>query len=299
MKKIIYLLSLSGLLAACQNLSSQPQENNSNKQLKQKTEKMSKKEIVGTFLGAVLKNDSATMRELANANYIQHNPFIPTGLEPFIKMLPVLQENGTTAENVRMFQDGNYIFMHNIWRNAKPFGADEMVSFDIIRLDENGKVAEHWDAMTPLVKETASGRSQTDGPKAAKNLDQTEANKKIARSMVEDILMGKNPDKIADYISAEQYDQHNADIKDGLSGIIEAVEYLTSQNNMFQYTKIHKVLGEGNFVLTVSEGDWSGKKHVFYDLLRFEDGKAVEHWDVIQEIPTEGLANDNGMFGGF
>jgi predicted SnoaL-like aldol condensation-catalyzing enzyme len=258
---------------------------------------MSTKETVGTFLGAVLKNEPASMRELANADYIQHNPFIPTGLEPFIQMLPVLQENGTTAENIRMFQDGNYVFMHNIWRNARPFGADEMVSFDIIRLDENGKVAEHWDAMTELVTETASGRTQTDGPVAATDLEKTEENKALAKALIEDILMGKNPNKITDYISAEQYDQHNPGIKDGLAGIIEAVEYLTSQNNMFHYTRIHKVLGEGNFVLTVSEGEWNGKQQVFYDLFRFDAGKAVEHWDVIQEIPTEGLANDNGMFG--
>ncbi len=288
MRQLFVILLFTGLIAACKSTSNNQQS---------KTTTMSKKETVGTFLGAVLQNDPATMRKLANADYIQHNPFIPTGLEPFIQMLPVLQENGTTAENIRMFQDGNYVFMHNIWRNAKPFGADEMVSFDIIRLDEHGKVAEHWDAMTPLAEETASGRTQTDGPTQATDLDKTADNKAIAKAMVEDILMGKNPDKITDYISAEQYDQHNPGIKDGLSGIIEAVEYLTSQNNMFKYTKIHKVLGEGNFVLTVSEGDWNGKRQVFYDLLRFENGKAVEHWDVIQEIPTENLANDNGMFG--
>jgi hypothetical protein len=80
-----------------------------------------------------------TMRRTGNADYIQHNPFIPTGLEPFIEMLPVLAEAGTTAENIRMFEDGNYVFMHNIWRNAEPFGAPEMVSFDIIRVDENGR----------------------------------------------------------------------------------------------------------------------------------------------------------------
>ncbi len=291
MRQVFTILLFTGLFAACN--SGKPTSNNQ----QSKTPAMSKKETVGTFLGAVLQNDPASMRELANADYIQHNPFIPTGLEPFIQMLPVLQENGTTAENIRMFRDGNYVFMHNIWRNAKPFGADEMVSFDIIRLDEKGKVAEHWDAMTPLVKETASGRTQTDGPTEATGLDKTEENKALAKAMVEDILMGKNPEKITDYISAEQYGQHNPGIKDGLSGIMEAVEYLTSQNNMFKYTKIHKVLGEGNFVLTVSEGKWNGKQQVFYDLLRFENGKAVEHWDVIQEIPTEGLANNNGMFG--
>jgi predicted SnoaL-like aldol condensation-catalyzing enzyme len=293
MRKALSVLLLSGILASCgMSQSKSTSEVNSIN-----TATMSNKEIVGTFLGAVLKNDPETMRKLANADYIQHNPFLPTGLEPFIQMLPVLEENGTTAENIRMFQDGNYVFMHNIWRNAKPFGADEMVSFDIIRLDGNSKVAEHWDAMTPLVKETANGRTQTDGPTAVKDLDQTEANKALARALVEDVLMGKNPNKITEYISAETYHQHNPDIKDGLQGIVEAVEYLTSQNNMFQYTKIHKVLGEGNFVLTVSEGKWNNTNNVFYDLFRIENGKVVEHWDVIQPIPTEGLANDNGMFG--
>lgn len=259
---------------------------------------MTNKEIVGTFLGAVMKQDTETMRQVANADYIQHNPFVPTGLEPFIGLLPVLKEHRTYAENVRLFQDGNYVFMHNIWHNANPFGADEMVAFDIIRVDENGKVAEHWDAMTVLVKETASGRTQTDGPTTVEDPDSTEANKALAVSLIEDVLMGKNPGKIGDYISSEMYHQHNPQIKDGLTGIVEAVEYLILQNNMFKYTTIHKVLGEGNFVLTVSEGEWDGgKKHTFYDLFRMKDGKIVEHWDVIQEIPTEGLVHHNGMFG--
>ena len=257
------------------------------------------KPIVGTFLGAVLQGDVDTMRQVANVDYIQHNPFIPTGLEPFIGLLRVLAEAGTTAENIRMFEDGNYVFMHNIWRNAAPFGADTMVSFDIIRVDENGKVAEHWDALQPLVTETASGRSQTDGPTEVTDLDKTEENKALAVALVEDVLMGKNPAKITEYISAENYAQHNPFIKDGLAGIVEAVEALTAQNNMFQYTEIHAVLGEGNFVLTISEGQWNGTTNAFYDLFRMEDGMIVEHWDVIQPVPTEGLANTNGMFTGF
>jgi predicted SnoaL-like aldol condensation-catalyzing enzyme len=293
MRKGISALVLSGIIVSC----STAQTKSTTDVNSAKTETMTNKEIVGTFLGAVATQDAETMRKFANADYIQHNPFVPTGLEPFIQLLPVLKEQGTYAENVRMFQDGNYVFMHNIWKNAAPFGADEMVAFDIIRVDENGKVAEHWDAMTILVKETASGRSQTDGPTAVEDLDRTDANKALAIALIEDVLMGKNPSKISEYISAEQYDQHNPGIKDGLNGIVEAVEYLNSQNNMFKYTKIHKVLGEGNFVLTVSEGEWSGKSQVFYDLFRMKAGKIVEHWDIIQEIPTEGLAHNNGMFG--
>ena len=296
MNRVFSLLVAVGVLTACNTTKSTKISENDSSTKNKST--MTTKETVGAFLGAVLKGDPETMRELANADYIQHNPFIPTGLEPFIEnVVPLLKENGTVGENVRMFQDGNYVFMHNIWRNAKPFGAEEMVSFDIIRLDDNGKITEHWDAMTALVSETANGRTQTDGPTTAVDLEKTEENKALAKALVEDVLMGKNPEKITDYISAEEYNQHNPGIKDGLSGIIEAVEYLTSQNNMFKYTKIHKVLGEGNFVLTVSEGEWSGKNQVFYDLFRVANGQLVEHWDVIQEIPTEGLANSNGMFG--
>lgn len=294
MKSTIAMLIAATTLGAC---STTDPIRSANPQPQSKAIHMTKKQTVGSFLGAVLQQDSAKMRQLANADYIQHNPFIPTGLEPFIQMLPVLKQQGTTAENIRMFEDGDYVFMHNVWRNAKPFGADEMVSFDIIRLDKNGKVAEHWDAMTPLVKQTASGRTQTDGPAAVEDLDKTEANKALAVSLIEDVLMGKNASKITDYISSEQYHQHNPGIKDGLSGIVEAVKQLTAQNNMFKYKRIHKVLGEGNFVLTVSEGEWGGKPRAFYDLFRVQNGKMVEHWDVIQEIPTQGLANNNGMFG--
>jgi predicted SnoaL-like aldol condensation-catalyzing enzyme len=260
---------------------------------------MNNKEIISNFLIAAANQDFATMRQLANADYIQHD-FLPTGLEPFINLLASFKETGTHVENVRLFHDGDFVFLHNILHNAKLFGADELVSFDIFRIDENGKVAEHWDAITPVIKDTASGRTQTDGPTIAEDLDKTDANKKLAVALIEDVLMGKNPNNITQHISAEEYHQHNPLIKDGLSGIMEGVAYRTSQNNMFKYQKIHKVLGEGNFVLTISEGEWDGgKKHAFYDLFRMKDGKIVEHWDVIQEVPTEGVAHNNGMFGGF
>ena len=81
-------------------------------------------------------------------------------------------------------------------------------------------------------------------------------------------------------------------VKDGLNA---AIEYLSSQNNMFKYNKTHKVLGEGNFVIVQSEGEWNGKPQAFYDLFRVSNGQLVEHWDVIQEIP-EKMAHKNGMF---
>ena len=52
-----------------------------------------------------------------------------------------------------------------------------------------------------------------------------------------------------------------------------------------KYDQIHKVLGEGNLVLVVSEGSFAGAATSFYDLFRVENGKIAEHWDTIEAIP--------------
>jgi len=290
MRSAIAVLLTVGMLAACGTTD----HARSSGPLPQSTvTHMTNKQTVGTFLGAVLQQDTAKMRQLANADYIQHNPFIPTGLEPFIQMLPVLKEHGTTAENIRMFEGGDYVFMHNVWRNAKPFGADEMVSFDVIRLDRNGKVAEHWDAMMAQTPPNPSGRTLTDGATAVTDLDKTEAHKAQAKSLF-DVLIHGTPEQAGAAVQANfssDYKQHNPMAGDGLRGFMAAMP-----TEQWVFKKQHKLLGEGNFVLSISEGTHKGKPVVFYDLLRFEGGKIVEHWDVIQEIPSKGLANNNGMF---
>ena len=257
-----------------------------------------KSAALGAFQALFTDYDEEGVRTYIAADIVQHNPFVPTGRDALIRFLPALEASGITWTNHRILQDGDFVVLHNSFTNAQAFGAPEIVTIDIYRM-EDGKAAAHWDAIQPYATETVSGRSMVDGPTEVTDLDQTEANKALAVALIEDVLMGKNPAKITEYISAESYAQHNPQIADGLDGIIAAVEALTAQGNMFVYTEIHAVLGEGNFVLTVSEGEWSGQTHAFYDLFRMDEGVIVEHWDVIQPVPTEGLANTNGMFTGF
>ena len=131
--------------------------------------------------------------------------------------------------------------------------------------------------MQEKVAETASGRSQIDGPTEVKDLDKTVENKNLIINMLNDVFMGAAPEKITEYISVDKYDQHNPGVKDGLAGLGEALQSLADAGMPMVYEKNHIVLGEGNFVLAVSEGIFLGEKVSFYDLFRVENGKVVEH----------------------
>ncbi|TWX65245.1 hypothetical protein ESZ36_18395 [Colwellia demingiae] len=239
-------------------------------------------------------HDANEIKKYFREDYIQHNPHVPTGIEAVLGFLPVLEKAGTTYQTHRLLEDDEFIVMHNTYSNAESFGAKDVVTFDIWRM-ENGQVAEHWDAISPVIVATASGRSQFDGPTLVTDIDKTKENKQLIADFMRDVLFGQAPEKISEYISTEQYDQHNPMVKDGLKGLNEATTYLISQNNMFDYHKVHRILGEGNFVLVQSEGRWNDKAQAFYDMFRVEEGKIVEHWDIIQEVP-EKMAHDNGMF---
>ena len=49
-----------------------------------------------------------------------------------------------------------------------------------------------------------------------------------------------------------------------------------------------RFVAEGNFVLVLSEGDLPSGLTALYDLFRVEDGKIVEHWDVLDAHTSAG-----------
>jgi predicted SnoaL-like aldol condensation-catalyzing enzyme/heme-degrading monooxygenase HmoA len=262
------------------------------KSLKNPTMELSKKDKVVALLNSFNTGDQAPIAYINPDKYIQHNLSVGDGLKGFGEVMHHAPPQGFKANVIRAFEDGDYVVTHTEYDFFGP-----KAGFDVFRF-EDGKIVEHWDNLLEVQKPNPSGRTQFDGITEITDMDKTEANKKIARDFIEKVLLNHEMDKVATYINPTKYIQHNPAVADGLDGFDAAMKYFADNGLVMEYTKLHKVLGQGNFVLTMSEGKFGkGELTAFYDLFRIENGQIVEHWDVIAPTPPKAeWKNANGKF---
>ncbi|MEE8601932.1 nuclear transport factor 2 family protein [Euzebya tangerina] len=223
--------------------------------------------------------------------YIQHNLTVPDGKEGFLGLQRYMSSSGATHDVVRAFRDGAHVFTHAVHNFGSP-GA----GFDIFRF-EDGKIVEHWDNNQPSGGPNPSGRTMTDGPTEATDLDKTDANKDLVRAFVTDVLVNNKMDALAGYFDGDTYIQHNPEIADGVSSLGPAFAAMAENGKAISYDTIELVLGQGDFVMVGSLGKVGDAPTAFYDLFRVADGKIAEHWDAIETIPPrDEWANPNGKF---
>lgn len=252
----------------------------------------SNKHKVVELLKSIETGDVTPITYINPKKYIQHNLSVDDGLEGFGALLAKLPEGSAKVSTVRVLKDGDYVVAHTEYDFFGP-----KIGFDIFRF-ENGLIVEHWDNLQDKpTKLNPSNRSMIDGETELKDIEKTEKNKDLVENFVNDILVNGRMEKLANYFDGDNYIQHNPNIADGLSGLGEALTEMASKGISMRYEKIHFVLGEGNFVLVVSEG-WLANQHTsFYDLFRVEHGKIAEHWDTIEAItPESERKNSNGKF---
>jgi predicted SnoaL-like aldol condensation-catalyzing enzyme len=252
---------------------------------------MNNKEKAHAVNKAVMSSDFNAIERLVREDYIQHTANVSDGRSGLQGLLTKIRNKEIPApqiKNVRTFEDGEFVVLHHDvkWPNRKAM-------FEIFRF-ENGLATEHWSCIADHPEKTASGNSMVDGATEIKDRDKTSENKKLVREFVETVLIKGEFDKILNFYHPD-IKQHNPYIDNTVDGLINGVSELQRKGITLQLQKIHRVLGEGNFVLVVSEGLFAGKPTAFYDLFCVENGKVVEHWDVIQEIPAT-VVHDNGLF---
>lgn len=129
----------------------------------------------------------------------------------------------------------------------------------------------------------------------AADAKQIEENKKIVAAFYDAALNQKDFEKASQYLGP-RYTQHNPLAADGREGFKGFIAFLKDKfpNNR---SEIKRIFADGDYVIVhvhaVREPGTRGNAIV--DIFKLENGKVVEHWDVIQPIP-EKTANDNGMF---
>nr|WP_315032465.1 hypothetical protein [uncultured Chryseobacterium sp.] len=239
--------------------------------------------------------ETETLLEIGLINprsYKQHNPNVETGLQAIQTLHEQMPMEKVYTNVVRKFQDGDYGFVH-----VDYFLFEPTVAFDIHRFEE-GMSVEHWDNLQTNPKVlNKSGRTMTDGKTKTTDHHKTDVNKALVRGFIQQVLIEGDLEQSSDYFKGNQLIQHNPDMADGVQEYFHELEEWKKTGKAQIYHKIHMVLGEGNFVLALSEG-YIGETHsAFYDLYRVEDDKIIEHWDVIEAIPaSEERKNTNGKF---
>lgn len=251
-----------------------------------------RKDQICTLLKGIETGDEASVAIVNPDKYIQHNPQTHEGGEGLAALFKRLAKSSPRVNIVRIFSDSDYVFAHTEY----DFDTSR-IGFEIFRF-EGDLTVEHWDNIQPREGPNPSGHTMVDGSTEATDLDRTEYNREIVGSFVDDVLINGHLDKLEHYIDSECYTEHNPGIGHGLSTLRPALSDPASNGDITtKYDKMHRILAEGNFVLTVSEGSVNGVHSSFFDLFRVAHGKLVEHWDTIEAIPPRSeWKNDHGKF---
>ena len=106
----------------------------------------------------------------------------------------------------------------------------------------------------------------------------------------------KKPEEAVERYVGPRYTQHNPQAGDGPEAFIEFVNWYAGENPELR-VDIKRAIAEDDLVMTHSllKTSPDDRGTAAADIFRLEDGKIVEHWDVLQPVP-ETAANDNTMF---
>lgn len=254
---------------------------------------------VRVLKGVFEDGDTAVVDRYVRPDYIQHNPLAPDGAETLKGLAAAVSGQFPDAvyDIERVVSQGDLVLVHS--NVVLTPGTRGSAVFDIFRF-QGGRIAEHWDVAQEVPESSANGndmfstvsRPRTSEPGPAWL---TSYNEKLVTKAFDRLLVRKDLSAVDTYWGPE-YHQHNPNIPDGVAGVRAGLGAYFQQFPDLAVSR-KRVIAEGDLVAVHSHYvNAPGERgQAVLDLFRVRNGKIVEHWDVLQDVPATS-ANDNTMF---
>ncbi len=241
------------------------------------------------------KKDPTAVDRYFAESFMQHDPNITDGLAGMKSLAAEVASSPAADITIyRTLVDGDFVLLHSRYDGVERYGASA-IAFDLFRF-KDGKIVEHWGGQEPEAPPNLSGRTQVDGPTEVLDREKTEANRTLVRTYRETVMVSLRFDRIEEFIEGAHYAQHAPKIGDGIARLRDRIASVAKEGGQLYLTP-RRFVAEGNFVLVLTEGDLPSGPTALYDLFRVENGKIVEHWDVLTPIPPrDEWKNSNGPF---
>ncbi len=241
------------------------------------------------------KKDPTAVDRYFAESFIQHDPNITDGFAGMKSLAADVA--GSPAADITIYRtlvDEDFVLLHSRYNGVRRYGAP-VIAFDLFRF-KGGKIVEHWGGQEPEMPPNLSGRTQVDGPTEVLDREKTEANRALVRTYRETVMVSLRFDRIEEFIEDAHYAQHASKIGDGIARLRDRIASVAKEGGQLFLTP-RRFVAEGNFVLVLTDGELPSGPTALYDLFRVENGKIVEHWDVLTPIPPRNQwKNSNGPF---
>ena len=260
-------------------------------------------QTLGNVFMSAQKKDLNGFLGQAAERYIQHSPDLADGWKPVWDLL-AKRPAGFSSTQMKWLGPGGFLdngrYLIMLREVNRGDGTPPSKIVDIMKFDKAGKYAEHWDIRQALAKTNVSGESETG---AAEKYIKTpvnysaeieESNKQIVASFLE---LGFNQNRMDEALSkyvSESYIQHSPQVAQGRAGIKAMVD--AGKTPPLKHD-IQLIAAQNDIVVVFSRVTVKDKQLAVVEIQLVRDGKLVEHWDVIQNVPSaESMPHTNGMF---